>query len=63
MRVLGERVDDIPAMRNGRIVSIHFTVIVMTGETTGGVCGMWFESASTSCSVCVPAVNSNAISV
>ncbi len=32
----------------------YSTVMVIGSDCTGGSCGMWFLSANTSCSVCLP---------
>src|SRR5262252_3129693 len=57
------------ARRSGRMYKVHehrgrlcppyqnksyFTVTVIVSDITGGTCGMWLQSPSTSCSVCSP---------
>ena len=41
----------------------YFTVMVIFFDSTGGECGMWFESPNSSCSVCLPGVSVTVVSV
>ena len=41
----------------------YSTVTVIRSDMIGGLCGMWLQSASTSCRVCVPAGSSSVTSV
>ena len=43
--------------------SAYRTVIVIGSDITGGTCGMWVQSASSSCSVCLPFGNVTRASV
>ena len=46
-----------------RLRARYFTVIVMTSLITGGLCGAWLWSPSTSWSVCLPGFSSSVASV
>src|SRR5262249_39092275 len=35
-------------------LQVYFTVMVIGVDITGGTCGMWLQSPSTSCRVCWP---------
>ena len=41
----------------------YFTVIVTFSDSTGGFCGWCFQSPSSSCSVCLPGLSVNVVSV
>jgi len=46
-----------------KIIPLYRTVMVITGDITGGLCGMCDQSPSTSCSVCEPGGSVTVVSV
>lgn len=45
---------DKDSWRRNALFQNYFTVILIRSDMTGGTCGTWVQSASTSCNVCVP---------